>query len=59
MKGLPIEHVHALRVASLPAHHQDPFDRLIVAQSQIEKETPPPGGDVAIRPTERDVFEQR
>jgi len=37
MKGLPIEHVHALRVASLPAHHQDPFDRLIVAQSQIEK----------------------
>ena len=37
MRGLPIEHIHALRVASLPAHHQDPFDRLIVAQAQIEK----------------------
>lgn len=37
MQGLPIEHVHALRVASLPAHHADPFDRLIVAQAQIEK----------------------
>ena len=37
MKGLPIEHVHALGVASLPAHHQDPFARLIIAQSQIEK----------------------
>ena len=37
IQGLPIEHVHALRVASLPAHHQDPFDRLIVAQAQIEK----------------------
>jgi PIN domain nuclease of toxin-antitoxin system len=37
MRGLPIEHVHALRVASLPAYHQDPFDRLIVAQAQLEK----------------------
>lgn len=36
---LPIEHHHALRVASLPPHHRDPFDRLLVAQSQIE-ETP-------------------
>lgn len=37
MEGLSIEHVHALRVASLPLHHRDPFDRLIVAQAQIEK----------------------
>jgi PIN domain nuclease of toxin-antitoxin system len=37
MQGLPIEHIHALRVASLPSHHQDPFDRLLVAQAQIEK----------------------
>ena len=36
MLGLPIEHAHALRVASLPLHHRDPFDRLIVAQAQIE-----------------------
>ncbi len=37
INGLPIEHAHALRVFGLPAHHRDPFDRLIVAQSQIEK----------------------
>lgn len=34
---LPIELSHALRVASLPLHHQDPFDRLLVAQAQQEK----------------------
>lgn len=36
MRGLAIEHVHALKVASLPALHRDPFDRLIVAQAQVE-----------------------
>lgn len=36
MVGMPIEHVHALRVASLPDHHRDPFDRLLVAQAQLE-----------------------
>ena len=36
MLGLPIEHVHALRVFALPHHHRDPFDRLIVAQAQVE-----------------------
>jgi PIN domain nuclease of toxin-antitoxin system len=39
MVGMPVEHVHALRVASLPDHHRDPFDRLLVAQAQIEKMT--------------------
>jgi PIN domain nuclease of toxin-antitoxin system len=34
---LPVEHRHALRVAALPAHHRDPFDRLLIAQAQIEK----------------------
>lgn len=33
---LPITHVHALRSAELPPHHHDPFDRLLVAQAQIE-----------------------
>ena len=33
---LPIEHDHALRVAALPRHHRDPFDRLLVAQAQLE-----------------------
>jgi PIN domain nuclease of toxin-antitoxin system len=36
-RGLPIEHAHSLRVAELPLHHRDPFDRLLVAQAQIEK----------------------
>jgi len=33
---LAIESHHALRVSSLPPHHRDPFDRLLVAQAQIE-----------------------
>ncbi len=36
VRGLPIEHSHALHVATLPPHHRDPFDRLIIAQAQIE-----------------------
>lgn len=27
---------HAERVASLPIHHRDPFDRMLVAQAQAE-----------------------
>lgn len=33
---LAIEHQHALHVATLPAHHRDPFDRLLVAQAQLD-----------------------
>jgi PIN domain nuclease of toxin-antitoxin system len=33
---LPIQMNHALHVYSLPTYHVDPFDRLLVAQSQIE-----------------------
>jgi PIN domain nuclease of toxin-antitoxin system len=33
---LPITGEHAARVATLPAHHRDPFDRLLVAQSFVE-----------------------
>jgi PIN domain nuclease of toxin-antitoxin system len=32
---LSVEHAHALRVAHLPDHHRDPFDRLLIAQSQL------------------------
>jgi PIN domain nuclease of toxin-antitoxin system len=28
---------HVLRSAALPPHHNDPFDRLLVAQAQIEQ----------------------
>jgi len=36
IQGLPVEHAHALRVFSLPAHHRDPFDRILIAQAQME-----------------------
>lgn len=35
VEGLAIEHAHALAVATLPAHHNDPFDRLLVAQAHM------------------------
>jgi PIN domain nuclease of toxin-antitoxin system len=38
-RGLAVEHAHSLRVAELPMHHRDPFDRLLIAQAQIEKLT--------------------
>jgi PIN domain nuclease of toxin-antitoxin system len=34
--ALAIEHRHALAIPALPPHHRDPFDRLLVAQAQIE-----------------------
>jgi PIN domain nuclease of toxin-antitoxin system len=33
---LHIEHRHALHLASLPMHHRDPFDRILIAQAQLE-----------------------
>ena len=30
---LPIDPPHVFRVATLPFHHRDPFDRLLVAQA--------------------------
>jgi PIN domain nuclease of toxin-antitoxin system len=33
---LPIGQTHALRSAALPLHHRDPFDRMLVAQAQVE-----------------------
>lgn len=37
MLSLPIDHRHALHVAELPNYHNDPFDRMLIAQAQIEK----------------------
>lgn len=34
---LPISVVHTARVVDLPYHHRDPFDRLIIAQSLVER----------------------
>ena len=33
---LDVSVVHALAVRHLPAHHRDPFDRLLVVQAQAE-----------------------
>lgn len=34
--ALSITHQHALRAGGLPHHHKDPFDRLLIAQAQLE-----------------------
>jgi PIN domain nuclease of toxin-antitoxin system len=34
--ALDVTTAHALRVGALPDHHQDPFDRFLVAQAQVE-----------------------
>ncbi|MFZ4655778.1 MAG: type II toxin-antitoxin system VapC family toxin [Caldilineaceae bacterium] len=34
---LPITVAHLHHVAQLPFHHRDPFDRLLIAQSQVEE----------------------
>lgn len=35
-RQLPIEAEHAVAVEDLPAHHSDPFDRILVAQALVE-----------------------
>jgi PIN domain nuclease of toxin-antitoxin system len=35
-ESLDIRLVHALRAGALPPHHRDPFDRMLVAQAQLE-----------------------
>ena len=36
---LPIQAAHLQRLLSLPFHHRDPFDRLIIAQALAEEMT--------------------
>lgn len=38
-KSLEITASHALGVAALPLHHRDPFDRMLIAQAQLEDMT--------------------
>lgn len=33
---LPMEFDHLIKVSSLPMHHRDPFDRLMIAQAMTE-----------------------
>lgn len=37
--GLPITLAHAETASNLPLHHRDPFDRMLIAQGQIESLT--------------------
>jgi len=36
IQNLPITNTHALAVYALPKHHDDPFDRLLIAQARAE-----------------------
>jgi PIN domain nuclease of toxin-antitoxin system len=36
VEALPISMEHALRAGRLPGEHRDPFDRMLIAQSQTE-----------------------
>jgi len=36
LRPLPITVAHAIRAAGLPAHHGDPWDRILIAQAQTE-----------------------
>ena len=47
---------HALRVSELPSHHRDPFDRLLVAQAQIER-LPIMTGDPRFKAYDVDVID--
>ncbi len=37
IRPLSITHTHALAVSELPAHHRDPFDRILIAQARTEE----------------------
>lgn len=39
VRSLEITATHALQAAALPLHHRDPFDRMLIAQAQIEEMT--------------------
>jgi PIN domain nuclease of toxin-antitoxin system len=36
LQVLPVEWRHAAAAEHLPPHHRDPFDRLLIAQAQVE-----------------------
>jgi PIN domain nuclease of toxin-antitoxin system len=39
LRALPVTQLHAIKVYDLPLHHQDPFDRIIIAQAIAEDMT--------------------
>lgn len=55
MRLLGISLGHATRVSELPPHHRDPFDRLLVAQAQLER-MPIVSADRALRAYDVEVL---
>ncbi len=49
VRELAITAQHAHRVADLPWHHRDPFDRLLIAQSYVERMTLVTADDQVLR----------
>ncbi|HSM91504.1 MAG TPA: type II toxin-antitoxin system VapC family toxin [Anaeromyxobacteraceae bacterium] len=47
-EALPVSVAHATRVAALPFHHRDPFDRLLAAQA-LEERVPIVSADAIFR----------
>jgi PIN domain nuclease of toxin-antitoxin system len=39
VQSLPLEPEHAFATATLPLHHRDPFDRILIAQARAENLT--------------------
>ena len=39
IQWLPIDQSHCQRVTTLPRHHGDPFDRMLIAQALVEEMT--------------------
>jgi PIN domain nuclease of toxin-antitoxin system len=37
IEPMVVDHRHALRVVRLPWHHRDPFDRMLIAQAEVER----------------------
>jgi PIN domain nuclease of toxin-antitoxin system len=36
IQEIPIRRSHCEQIAHLPLHHRDPFDRMLIAQAQVE-----------------------
>jgi Uncharacterized protein conserved in bacteria len=52
---IAVQFSHAVRVARLPFHHYDPFDRLLIAQAQAE-DLPIVTSDPQFKPYEVEII---
>jgi PIN domain nuclease of toxin-antitoxin system len=55
LERLPLDDRHAAMIETLPLHHRDPFDRLLIAQALVE-EVPIVTADQAFRLYEVEVI---